>query len=402
MNSKLESISHKNKVIQQSDRLPLAGLIAIAMAGFICMLTETIPAGLLIPLSRDLGISESLAGQLVTAYAFGSLIAAIPLTTATQGWNRKPLLLSCIFGFLVFNTITALSSIFIIMLIARFFAGVTAGVLWGMSAGYARQMAPESLKGKAMAVAMVSVPLALAVGVPLGTFLGSFTSWRLVFGILSLLALMLMVWILWKLPDYPGQAVEKRIPLLKVLVTPGVRSVLLVLLALGLSHNILYTYIAPYLSEVGLVQRVDLVLLIFGVASLVGVWIIGVFIDRKLRFLVLISLGGFALASTTLGIGSSQPIVVYLAIAMWGLTFGGAPTLLQTAIADAAGEGANVAQSMYVTVWNLAIGGGGVVGAILLMTVGVGSFPLAICILLLLAFIVVYRAHEHGFPSKKY
>lgn len=181
-------LSKQNSYAIPSERLPWAGLMALAMAGFICILTETIPAGLLIEISKGLGVSESLAGQLVTAYALGSLIAAIPITTATQGWHRKPLLLLCIIGFLVFNTITALSSSLTLTLIARFFAGVTAGVLWGLTAGYARLMAPESLKGRAMAVAMIGTPLALALGVPTGTFLGSLVGWRNVFGIMSLLA----------------------------------------------------------------------------------------------------------------------------------------------------------------------------------------------------------------------
>ncbi len=221
MNQNVNLTTPKDNSTPNSDRLPWAGLIALAMSGFICILTETIPAGLLIQISSSLGVSESLAGQLVTAYALGSLIAAIPLTTATQGWHRKPLLLLCISGFLVFNTITAFSSYYTLTLIARFFAGVTAGVLWGMTAGYARLMAPDSLKGKAMAVAMVGTPLALAFGVPVGTFLGSLVGWRSVFGIMSLLALVLIIWVLWKLPDFPGQTAEKRITLLKVFVTPG-------------------------------------------------------------------------------------------------------------------------------------------------------------------------------------
>lgn len=89
-------LSKQNSYAIPSERLPWAGLMALAMAGFICILTETIPAGLLIEISKGLGVSESLAGQLVTAYALGSLIAAIPITTATQGWHRKPLLLLCI------------------------------------------------------------------------------------------------------------------------------------------------------------------------------------------------------------------------------------------------------------------------------------------------------------------
>ncbi len=92
-----------------SDRLPWAGLLALAMAGFICILTETLPAGLLPQIGDGLGVSEALAGQLVTLYALGSLLAAIPFTTATRGWRRKPLLLLCVIGFLVFNSVTALS-----------------------------------------------------------------------------------------------------------------------------------------------------------------------------------------------------------------------------------------------------------------------------------------------------
>lgn len=384
-----------------SERLPWAGLIALAMAGFICILTETIPAGLLIPISEGLGVSESLAGQLVTAYALGSLIAAIPITTATQGWHRKPLLLLCITGFLVFNTITALSSSLTLTIIARFFAGVTAGVLWGMAAGYARLMAPKSLKGRAMAVAMIGTPLALAFGVPVGTFLGALVGWRLVFGIMSLLAALLILWIIWKMPNFPGQTSEKRMTLLKVFITPGVRPILFIVLAWILSHNILYTYIAPYLSKASLAQRVDLVLLIFGITSLVGIWVIGVFIERILRTLVLISLGGFGLASLALGIGISQPIIIYIAVALWGLTFGGAATLTQTAIADNAKKGADIAQSMLVTVWNLAIAGGSAIGAILMESFDVSIFPWVMLILILLGFLVAFRANVYGFPQKK-
>ncbi len=361
-----------------SVRLPWAGLLALAMAGFICILTETLPVGLLPQIGGGLGVSEAAAGQLVTSYAIGSLLAAIPLTTATRGWRRRPLLLLCIIGFLVFNSVTALSSSYMLTLIARFLAGVSAGVLWGMTAGYARRMVPDVLKGRAVAVAMVGTPLALALGVPAGTFLGVLVGWRSIFVIMSLLAVLLVVWVLWKIPDFPGQAAAQRLPLHKVFILPGVRPVLIVVLAWVLSHNILYTYIAPYLARTGLARRVDMVLLIFGVTSVAGIWIIGLLIDRIQRLLVLISLAAFALASLLLGIGSSQPVVVYAAVAVWGLTFGGAATLLQTAIADAAGESADTAQSMLVTAWNLAIGGGGIIGAVLLETLGVRSFPWAL------------------------
>ncbi|UKS30936.1 MFS transporter [Paenibacillus sp. HWE-109] len=400
MSSHTASATQRFSNSSSSGRLPWAGLLALAMTGFICILTETIPSGLLLQIGEGLGVSEALAGQLVTLYALGSLVAAIPLTTATRGWRRRPLLLICILGFLVFNTITTLSTNYTLTLAARFFAGVSAGVLWGMIAGYARRMVPESLKGRAMALAMVGTPLALALGVPAGTLLGSVIGWRPVLGLMSLLSLLLIAWVLWKLPDYPGEAANKRLPLRKVFVIPGVRPVLFVVLTWVLAHNILYTYIAPYLVQAGLNQRVDLILLIFGVTAFAGIWVIGVWIDRSLRSLVLISLAAFSLASFLLAIGSSQPLVIYLVVTVWGLTFGGAATLLQTAVAEAAGESADVAQSMLVTAWNLAIGGGGVIGGILIETLGVGSFPWVLFILLLLALLVALRARDHGFPRK--
>ena len=240
----------------------------------------------------------------------------------------------------------------------------------------------------------------LAFGVPVGTFLGSLVGWRSVFGIMSLLAVLLILWIIWKIPDFPGQIPEKRVTLLEVFITPGVRPILFVVLAWILSHNILYTYIAPYLSEAGLAQRVDLILLVFGTASLVGIWGIGIFIERRLRTLVLISRVGFGLTSLALGIGINYPLIIYIAVTIWGLTFGGAATLTQTAIADNAKKGADIAQSMLVTVWNLAIGGGSAIGAILIESFDVGSFPWVMFILILLGFLVAFRANVYGFPQK--
>ncbi|WP_152395946.1 MFS transporter [Paenibacillus guangzhouensis] len=383
-----------------SPRLPIAGLLALAMAGFICILTESLPAGLLPQIAQDLGITEPLAGQLVTVYAIGSLVAAIPLTTATREWRRRPLLLLCIIGFLIFNTVTALSTVYILTLVARFFSGVAAGVLWGMTAGYARRMVPHSQKGRAMAIAMVGTPLALALGVPIGTFLGTHMGWRLIFGSLSVLTAFLIVWILWKLPDYEGEQVSNRLPLRSIFILPGIRPILIIVLAWVLAHNILYTYISPYLAGTKLADRTDVVLLIFGIASVVGLWIIGVFIDRHLRLLVLISIAGFGLASIAMGVGSGQPSIILLAVIVWGLTFGGAATLLQTAIAQAGGNNADIAQSMLVTVWNLAIGGGGIIGAILLKQFGGISLPGSLVIIMLPALIIAWQAKKHAFHKE--
>lgn len=384
----------------EHDRLPIAALLALAIAGFITIVTEALPAGLLPQISAGMNISGALAGQFVTLYAVGSLVAAIPLITATQGVRRRPLLLLALAGFVIANTVTAFSVNYVITMAARFLAGVSAGLVWALLAGYAARMVPDEKKGRAIAIAMVGTPLALSLGVPAGTLLGSLIGWRMCFGIMSVMAVGLMVWVRIRVPDFAGLAAGKRLPLRQILTLAGVRPVLFVVLTFVLAHNIFYTYIAPFLASVGMAERTDLILLVFGVASLLGIWVIGVFVDRYLCLLTLISTALFALSAFVLGVMNDMPAAVYMAVAVWGLSFGGAATLFQTAIARNAGDAADVAQSMLVTAWNLAIAGGGIIGGILLDSLGSTAFSPAVVLLLLSALAVIWAARLHGFPTK--
>ncbi|WP_426133784.1 MFS transporter [Pseudomonas sp. PWP3-1b2] len=382
--------------VSKPDALPLAGLLALACAGFITILTEAMPAGLLPQMSEGLEVSPALIGQLVTLYALGSLLAAIPLTLWTRGWRRRPLLLVAIGGFALVNSVTALSSHYGLTLVARFFAGVFAGLLWALLAGYASRMVAPHLQGRAIAVAMLGAPLALSLGVPAGTFLGAAVGWRMSFAIMTGLTLVLLVWARWQLPDFAGEPQGKRLALRNVLTLPGIRPVLWVTFTCVLAHNILYTYIAPLLVPAGMASDIDQVLLVFGLAAVLSIWLAGVWIDQWLRTLLLISCALFAMAALAMALWMTSPAVIYVAVAAWGLAFGGLPALLQTALAKSAGQSADAAQSMLVTVWNLGIAGGGLAGGLLLQGLGVGSFSWAVIGLLLLALAITARArHLH-------
>ncbi|RJL45901.1 MFS transporter [Pectobacterium carotovorum] len=383
------------------DRLPIASLLALATAAFITILTEALPAGLLPQMAQGLAVSEAWVGQTVTIYAVGSLAAAIPLTAATQGVRRRLLLLVAIAGFAVANAITAFSGSYVLTMAARFLAGVAAGLLWALLAGYAARMVPEHQKGRAIAIAMVGTPLALSLGVPAGTFLGNVIGWRMCFAMMSGLAVVLMLWVRIQVPDFAGQSASKRLSLVQVFTMAGVRPVLCAVLAFVLAHNILYTYIASFLSAMGMVAQTGLVLLVFGVASLLGIWIVGVLIDRYLRALTLACSALFCLSVLALGVAGDVPAVVYTAVAVWGLAFGGAATLFQTALVRTAEGGTDVAQSMLVTAWNMAIAGGGIIGGVLLERLGVAAFSPALLVLLLIAFVVVWSARQHGFPMTR-
>lgn len=135
------------------------GLLALAMAAFITLLTEIMPAGLLSSIAQGLAVSEGLAGQFITAYAVGALVAAIPITYLTQGMRRRPLLLVAIGGFALVNLVTALSGHYGISLVARFIAGVFGGIVWSLLAGYAVRMSPARFSGRAIAISGPAQPL---------------------------------------------------------------------------------------------------------------------------------------------------------------------------------------------------------------------------------------------------
>ncbi|MFJ2189645.1 MFS transporter [Kitasatospora sp. NPDC087861] len=387
--------------VTTAPRFPLPALLALATAVFVTALTENLPAGVLPGMGETLGVSESAAGQTVTVYAIGSAVTAIPLTAATAGWGRKRLLLTAMAGFAVANTVTAVSADYRLTLAARFLAGVAAGLAWALLAGYARRLVPPEQQGRAMAVAMAGVPLALSLGVPVGTLLGRVLVWWVPFLAMTALAVGVVGWIAATLPEQSGRPGSERTPVRRALTVPGVVPVLTVTVLFVLAHTLLFTYVAPFLDRAGLGDATDAVLLVFGLASLVSVWFTGAHIHRRLRRL---TVGGallVAVAAGVLGLWSASAPLVYLAALLWGLGWGGAPTLLQTAVGDAGGARADAAQAMLVTLWNAAMAGGGVVGGLVLGHLGTGALPWTVLALLLPVLAVAVGARTHGFPAER-
>lgn len=383
------------------DRLPLGGLLALAMAAFITLLTEIMPAGVLSSIAGDLNVSESLAGQFITAYAVGALVAAIPLTALTQGMRRRPLLLSAIGGFAIVNLVTALSNDYLVSLATRFFAGVFGGIVWSLLAGYAVRMSPAHLGGRAIAISGAGATLALVLGVPLGTLLGRAIGWQGAFGLMTLMALVLVVWIIAIVPDFPGQAKAHRPSLSGVFLQRGIRAVLFVVFTFIVAHNILYIYLEPFLKPSGLSERVDIVLFIFGLGAIAGLGVAGMLVDRRVQSLTVMSIVIFALAAVLLGSGGRMIPMVYLSVACWGLAFGGFATLTQTALSRLSGRAADVAQSMYTTGWNTAVAAGGAVGGMLLDKGGAPSFAWAIIGLLVLSLTGTLFAMNRALASQR-
>ncbi|MCM1973703.1 MFS transporter [Streptomyces sp. G1] len=377
-------------------KLPLAPLLALSTAAFITLLTEALPAGVLPEMARDLSVGEPAMGQAITVYAIATGLAAVPLSKATAPRRRRRLLLSAVGAFAVANTVTAMSSDYPLTLVFRVLAGVAAAAIWTELVGCARRLAPPHLQGRAIAVTLAGIPLALSLGIPLGTFLGGLIGWRPTFALVTLAALVLMGWIAVAVPDAPGQRPGNGQPVLKALRLRGVAAVLLVTAAYVPAHTILYTYITPFLDARGLGDSREGVLLVFGIASMAAVFVTGALVDRRLRALTITATVLFMTASAVLITSAGSSLAVYGATALWGLGWGGVATLLQTAVTDAGGDRG---QALFVTVCNSSIAGGGAIGGVLLGNFGPASFPWTGLALLTVALAVVITARAHAFPT---
>ncbi|HEY1323879.1 MAG TPA: MFS transporter [Streptosporangiaceae bacterium] len=379
------------------DAFPWWGLLALATAAFTDVVTDLLPAGLLPQMSSALHVPEARAGLLVSAFAVASALAAIPVTAVLRGLPRRPVLQWVLAGFALLDAVTAVSSWYPLTFLARLAAGVMGGTLWSMLAGYAARMVPARQRGRAIAVVLAGITVALCGGIPAGTALAGALGWRASFGLLAGLALLLVAWIRWQVPAFAGEPASTRDPVRRVARLPGIPAVLAVTLLLLTGHQALYTYVAPFAPG-----RTGLVLLVFGGATVAGIWITGVAADSHLRPVLLTSLTLIAAAMVILGVAARSAAALLAAAALWGMAFGGAPALLQTALVDAAGPAsADVATALQTTVYNAGIAAGSLAGGLVLGDAGAAALPWVTLAFTVAALGTAATARRRAFPRHR-
>ena len=389
------SVAHDDRSITIKSKLPMPSLLALFTAGFLGILNETVPAGLLPKMSASLGLSESVAGQTITVYALATALTAIPLNAVLKNLGRRTLLASALGVFAAANLVIALENSFTVILIARIAAGVAAGLIWSNIGGIAGRLVPENARGKAIAVALAGTPAALSLGLPAGTVLGDAAGWHATFGVMAALCVALIAWVSASVPNLAAEPMSAHVSFPSILRAPGVRTILWVVAGYVTAHNLLYTYIEPLASRSGAGQ-IQWVLLVFGVAALLSIWATGQFVDPHHRGLMLVSNCLLGASAAVLAVAFVSPVVLYLGVAAWGLGFGGSATLFVTAGIRAAGT--DEVQAAVVTVFNLSIAAGGVFGGLLLAGFGVTSIPWASTAIMVPTIATAVAGRRHAFP----
>lgn len=378
---------------------PLAALAVLALAVFTNITVEMLPMGLLLPMGRELGVPGSAIGLLVTIFAFTVVASSTTLIRLTRRVPRHVLVIAVliVFGLSCFGS--ALAPDYAWSVAFRVLGGLAHGVFWTVVGAYAAYLVEPAQLARAVAITSAGGSFAYVLGLPLATLLGQLIGWRWSFALFGAVCLVVAIAVHRLLPavDHLGaQATTSTGSIALPAHEPGtsVRGVVVAIVSttvVMLGQYALYTFISPFLVEhVGLPESwLSPALFGYGVVGASAVLAIALLLGRRPTASTLaMMLAGLA-AMLVLGLADAAPLVV-AAVLVWGFALGALPALLQTRQLQATPERMlQTATALYTTGFNVGIGGGALVGALVLEAAGLAALPWALAAGLAIGLVLV-------------
>ena len=393
-----------------TEAFPYFALVTVAIAIFLSVTTEMLPTGLLPEMSADLHVSESLIGITVSVFAFTVVVSTAPLTALTRRIPRHALVVTVLLVLAVSTVATASAPTYVLLIAARIVGGLAHGVFWSVVGAYAAYLVPRDQVGRAVSITLGGGSLAFVLGVPLGTALGHAIGWRASFFVLGILLIIGAGFVYRFLPrvdHLAGAAVvgtatggitvlddefrQSSVPR-RDHSAMAVVFVCVITAIIMIGEYCFYTYVAPYLTRaVGLdASALSPALFAFGIAGAISLVIVASVLGRRPRLGLMISLVVLLASVLLLGFVPRVLPVSLPAFFLWGLAIGILPPLLQTRMLHAApARIRDTASAFYTTAFNVGIGGGALLGAVLLGTLGLGSLPFVFAGILVLSIVLV-------------
>ncbi len=351
------------------------GLLALTLATFAAITTELVPVGLLPQISSDLEVSESVAGLLVTVYAFMVAALAVPMTLGTRRAPRKGLLLGTLVAYTVSNALVGIAPSFGLVAVGRAVGGVAHALFFSLSIGYAARLVVPRVTGRALALVTAGASAGLVLGVPLSTALGTAVGWRSSFLVLAGACALATLLVAFLLPPVSGDDAphadhtrRDRRRQLGVVTTSNAVTYL--------AQYTVYTFISVILLATGLTeQAVGPVLLGLGAVGLVGTTYAAVSLDRRPRRGTIVVHAVMAVGLLAVGLAFPSRTGVLVASAVWSGAFGAMASVFQTAAIRTRGGSPDVIGALVNSTANIGIGGGAALGAVVLVGPGLDALP---------------------------
>ncbi|MEW9553990.1 MFS transporter [Nonomuraea sp. NPDC050783] len=218
-------------------------LYSLAVGNFALGTGMFVTAGLLPPISADLGVSRSAAGQLMTVFALAYAVLSPVLAALTARLSRKRLLLLALGVFVAGNALTALAPTYPLVLATRVLAAAGAAMFTPTASGVASALSAPERRGRALALVIGGLSVSSALGVPLGTWLGGAAGWRATLWMVTGLGVVGLAWVAASVPEVriatSGRLKERFAPLAEGRVL-AVLATQLLMFAAGFTA---YTYI---------------------------------------------------------------------------------------------------------------------------------------------------------------
>lgn len=297
-------------------------IILLAVGSFVTGTSEFVVSGILDIIAVDLHISIPAAGQLITVYSLFYAVGALFLVMATSKLNRKKVLLSAIFVFILGNMLAFFSHHFVLLLLSRVIMAMSGGLYIVVATNYAAQIALPEKKGSAMATVITGFTVSLVLGVPIGTFLSGHVDWHYIFLIIALGTACLFLLLYQLLPRIEGHS---HLPLkqqLHILQDRRVISGLATTVFWILGYTMVFAYISPLLRQTAgfSLEMTSIALLVLGISAFIGSRFGGFAVDqwgpnRTISISIMIQMFAlFALFFTQF-----STISVLITLAIWGI-----------------------------------------------------------------------------------
>lgn len=349
-----------------------AGVVALAIGIFVLITIEELPIGVLSVMAPDLGVSEGVAGLAVTVPGILAGVVALCTPVIVRGMDRRLVLVLALASVAVSCGLSVIAPNFAVLLLARLFAGVAIGLYWAVMAIVALGQVPAKHAARALTIAFAGAGGALVLGVPVAAWIGAHVGWRMAFAVVGIVAAAVALLILVLVEPVHTRVKVTGPMMLTAARHRGVRYALGFIALAVVGQFLTYSYVSPVLLERAEVSlgSIGLMLLVYGIAGLVGNFAVGPLLRRSAPagvLVVVIGTGLSLLAVLTVMDGPRSALVV---MAVWGLCVGGISVATQAFIVSEAGDVLEEATALNSAGFNSAIAIGALLGGLILDAAG--------------------------------